>query len=184
MARLAPVLTELDLPREELNAARLDGELYAIGDGFAPIDELEQARHRALSLAALTRPRFIAERMTAAWIHGATAHPPRLPQFCVSHEARTGGGGGRWHAVREVVISASEVDVFGPVSVTNVLRTAIDVLRWGDAFDDREAEIVHCLLERAGLSLSSCQQEVMSRHRLLGKGRALHRLGRMLAARS
>ena len=38
MTRLATVLTRNDLPSAELHAMRLDGELFAIDEAFAPID--------------------------------------------------------------------------------------------------------------------------------------------------
>lgn len=174
--RLAPVLTELDLPLPELMAARMDGELYAVGDGFAPIDEFEQAHHRALSLSVMSRPRLIAERMTAAWVHGARHRPPRVPEFCVSHSARVRARPSTPHSPREVVIADDEIVTFGAVSVTSPLRTAIDLLRGERPFDHDHARAVRLLLESGQFSLENCRSAIAGRHRLAGKKRALERL--------
>lgn len=174
--RLAPVLTELDLPLEELQAARLDGDIYAIGDGFASIDEFEQAHHRALSLSALARPRFIAERATAAWVHGAAFSPPDVVQFCVSHSARVRIQVSPRVQLREVVITPHEVVNFGDISVTTPLRTAIDLLRAeGDFGTERGAQVLR-LVDVCGIDLEGCRGEVVSRHKLAGKRRALARI--------
>ncbi|MCU1403664.1 MAG: hypothetical protein JWM70_1988, partial [Microbacteriaceae bacterium] len=38
MSRLESVLCRIDLPEAELQAARLDGEVYAVSECFCPID--------------------------------------------------------------------------------------------------------------------------------------------------
>ncbi|WP_403024874.1 hypothetical protein [Salinibacterium sp. GXW1014] len=183
--RLAPVLTELDLPLQELQAARLDGDLYAIGDGFASIDEFEQAHHRALSLGAIARPRFIAERMTAAWVHGAVPAPPAVFEFCVSHSARARAQVSPRVQVREVVIAPSDVVRFGGIAVTSPLRTVIDLLRAeGDFANERMSQLLR-LMSANAIELDDCRREVESRHKLAGKRRALDRIATLgEAARS
>ena len=51
MARLPMVLGTDDLPIAELCAARLDGELFAIDDGWAPVDEPDLPAFRAAVVA-------------------------------------------------------------------------------------------------------------------------------------
>ena len=76
MARLPAVLDTHDLPLAELCAARLDGELVAIDDGWTPLDEPDLPALRA-AVTALRAPRsLVIERMSAAWVHGALAAPP------------------------------------------------------------------------------------------------------------
>lgn len=174
--RLSPVLTELDLPLQELHAARLDGEVYVVGDGFAPIDEFEQARHRALSLRAVARPRFIAEMMTAAWIHGASLSPPLIHEFCVSTSARSTASNSHRTSVREVVILEADVLSFDGVMVTTPARTAIDLLRTRSEFTARDAAVVSSLLLVAGWASDDCRSAIDSRYKLAGKRRALARL--------
>ena len=59
MARLPPVLDTHDLPLAELCAARLDGELFAIDDGWAPLDEPDLPAFRA-AVTALPCPKILA----------------------------------------------------------------------------------------------------------------------------
>lgn len=174
--RLSAVLDELDLPLPELQAARLDGDVYAVGDGFSPIDEQEQAHHRAQSLRAFMLPRLIAERMTAAWIHGGRASPPAIHEVCVSYAARARVPATRRYAVREVVLDEHEIVTIGGLAVTTPLRTAIDLLRSEGDFGASEHAVVLRLLEHAGFDLNVCRETIEHRHKLAGKRRALARL--------
>lgn len=72
MARLIPpVLRDTDLPLAVLSAARLDGVLWSIHDGYCPIDEPDRAELRALALSHLVQAHDIIVGRTAAWVHGA-----------------------------------------------------------------------------------------------------------------
>jgi hypothetical protein len=173
--KLSPVLSQVDLPLEELQAARLDGEVYMIGEAFAPIDEVEQARHRAHSLRAMMVPRLIAERMSAAWIHGARDRAPASHEFCVSHSARVRVPSPRRFHLREVVLGPGDTETIGGVMVTTPLRTAIDLAR-GQAFGDAEAEVLRSLLRVHQLSVDECRREIEQRHKLAGKRNALVRI--------
>src|SRR5687768_17102372 len=88
MTRLSPVLDATDLPIAELWAARLDGELFTLDDCFVPIDAPEGARERAAAIARQWPQRFIAERLTAAWIWGVLDTPPVRHELCASLGAR------------------------------------------------------------------------------------------------
>lgn len=174
--RLSPVLDARDLPLAELQAARLDGEVFAIGEGFAPIDEQEQSRHRARSLATLMHPRFIAAQMTAAWVHGAVRHPPAVHQFHVSYSARARKPTSKRFTLREVVIGDGETTLLGGILVTEPMRTAVDLLRADADFDVSEAAAVRELLGLARLGPDECRAVIVGRHKLAGKQRALSRL--------
>lgn len=167
------MLTEYDLPLPELLAARLDGDVYSVGDAFAPIDECEQPHHRARSIAVTVSPRLIAERATAAWIHGARPTPPAVHQVCTSYFARTRPAHERPLVLREVVIGPDEVESIGGIAVTTVLRTAIDLSRTEAGF---ERETVLSLLTMAGLEPQGVLDAVLSRPKLAGKRRAVARL--------
>jgi len=179
-SRLSPVLSALDLPREELQAARLDGEVFAIDDCFSPVDEFEQGSHRGMSLAATTPRRFIAERRSAAWIHGARLDPPVVHQLCVSLSARAHVPWNPRVTVREVVISDDETLLVGGFAVTTPLRTVIDYLRSSE-FGARDTEEVLALMRLGALDPSSCREHLEGRRNLPGKQRALRRLDRLCA---
>ena len=129
MARLPSVLDTRDLPLAELCAARLDGELFAVDDGWAPLDEPDLPAFRA-AVTALRAPRsLVIERMSAAWVHGAIAAPPAVAQFCVPLSARLAVIGDHRALVREVRIDDDEIVRFGEVPCTTPTRTAFDLLR-------------------------------------------------------
>jgi hypothetical protein len=60
----------------ELSAARLDGELFAVGDAFAPVGEPIDARHRAAALLGDVPPGYTIVGRSAAWLHGAGGRCP------------------------------------------------------------------------------------------------------------
>lgn len=66
-----------DLPLAELCAARLDGELVAIGTGWCPVDEPDLPSLRAAAVAPRLPAPLIVERRSAAWVHGALPSPRR-----------------------------------------------------------------------------------------------------------
>lgn len=171
--RLAPVLSAHDLPLPELRAMELDGELVAVDDAFAPIDQPPGPAQRAASLAVYCQQRLIAEQRTAAWVWGATLDPPRRHELCVSIGARA-----RTHhpgrlTVREVVIAPAEIAVLGAVRVTTPMRTVIDLARFQSPFD---ARLVTALIDASHLTLAACIAELQERTNLPQKKLALARL--------
>jgi hypothetical protein len=175
MARLQPVLTAHDLPVPELMAARLDGELAVLDGAWTPVDEIEQPRHRALSLALRLPDRVIIEQRSAAWVWGATLLPPNEHQLCAAIGARVRPGAG-WPPVREVVIDDDEIWTFGVAKVTCPMRTVIDLVRFADAFDDELAATVIALLDIGGLEIQQCLEAMEGRRNLPSKRRARARL--------
>ncbi|MDF2575265.1 MAG: hypothetical protein K0S05_2177 [Agromyces sp.] len=182
MARLPVVLGTLDLPIAELCAARLDGELFAIDDGWAPVDEPDLPAFRA-AVIALRMPRpLVIERMSAAWVHGAVAVPPAVAQFCVPHSARIAPIGDRRATVREVKLDESDVVEFGGIRCTSVVRTGFDLLRDADYETvDGEAVVAALMAPRPWLG-SSLGDRLDAATRMPHKSLALARLERALAA--
>lgn len=175
--RLASVLSSADLPLAELCAARLDGELYGMADGWCPVDEADDARTRSLAAALLVSPRAIAERMTAAWIHGAGPEPARQ-QFCVDV-------GSRVHMIlsprvqlREVRVPEADLVRFAGIRVTGVLRTLADLARDASLPHGAAVAALARLLERPGCSPGA----VLARLPGAGQQRALAE-ARLAAAR-
>lgn len=60
----------------ELAAARLDGHVVDLGEGYIPADLVESAGTRARTIASLVPPHTAASGPTAAWVHGAGDRPP------------------------------------------------------------------------------------------------------------
>lgn len=177
--RLPSVLSTIDLPWAELLAARLDGDLYTVDECFAPVDEIEQPRHRAAALRSQCADRVIAEKRSAAWIWGALDRPPARHELCVAIGARVTAPAETWLTVREVVIAASELTTIGDMQLTTRLRTAVDILRFSPAFGPEEAQIVRCLMRDGGFGIQDCVADLTSRRNLPHKRRALDRLTRL-----
>ena len=169
---LPPILSAADLPAPELSAARLDGELFAVGACFAPVDEIEQPLHRAAALHAGQSGRLIAEQLSAAWVWGALDAPPAHLQFCAATGARVSHSPARWMTVREVVIEPDDIVAFGPALVTTPLRTAVDLVRFSSTFGAREIQVVR----RLGSSLEAASRLIGERRNLPNKRQALARL--------
>ncbi|GGK85540.1 hypothetical protein GCM10007382_01880 [Salinibacterium xinjiangense] len=182
--RLPPVLSGADLPAAELWAAKLDGELFLVGDCFAPVDEIVQATHRARAVHSVGAPatgvdsRLIAEQRSAAWIWGALDVAPIHQQLCVVSNSRAGRDLPRTVSVREVVIRGSEIAMVGGLRVTTPLRTIIDLARFSEAFEFADVRTVSRLMRQSGISLEQCEADINGRRNLPGKRRALQRLSR------
>jgi hypothetical protein len=174
--RLPLVLSERDLPLPELLAAGLDGEVFRVGGAFAPVDEIVNPAHRAHAILDLAPARYIAEQHSAAWVWGALGMPPLTHEFCVNIGARVTGSPARRHRVREVVIERREITVFGDVSVTTPLRTALDLARFSDRFGADEARATLELMRLADFSVDDCLAELNGRRNLPNKRQAIQRL--------
>jgi len=176
MARLAPVLHAGDLPLAELCAARLDGELVGIDEGFASIDAGDSALNRAAAAGRYWPHRLIAEQATAAWIWGARPDPPARHQLCASKNARARPPVPARSTVREVVIDTDEFALVGTVRVTTPLRTVVDLARFAEPYDDRALETLGRLADRYGVTLAQCRSALDRRRNLPAKKLAWSRL--------
>jgi hypothetical protein len=174
--RLSPILFTADLPLPELDAARLDGELFSVDHCFAPIDEPERAALRAGSLAVRFSPRLIAEQRSAAWVLGALDDPPEVHQLCAGLDARVRPSDLTGLEVREVVIDQQDLVTIGGFRVTTAARTAIDLARFSRDFARPERELTGRLLALGGLSVADCVRTMERRRNLPGKRRAVERL--------
>lgn len=126
MPSLAPILTSRDLPQAELSAARLDGELFAVDECFAPVDEVETPWLRARALAAQFGDRVVVGG-SALWVHGAVVSPPGLHdglQRRLTSVRRYGRV-----VVHEGAMPACDVRTIGGVRVSTEIRTAVDHAR-------------------------------------------------------
>jgi hypothetical protein len=173
---LPGVLLDGELPLVVLRAAALDGDLYAIGEGYRPIDLPADPSARAASLAGIAVRERILAGPTAAWVWGARPDPghPYLvvvpPGAAVGHALPGVEGGVR---VREQQLRARDVMRLAGVPVTTPLRTAIDLLR--ATGPDWERQVVAALLQVAGLPVDVVIADLATRRRLAGASTAAAR---------
>jgi hypothetical protein len=134
--RIPITLEAGDLPAAELQAMRLDGELFALVDSWCPVDVVETPAVRARAVMAARSDRLVAAGRTAAWIWGALPVLPRPLELCSDVRARARLRPGADAVVHEFVLEAGDVATLGGVPVTTPLRTLIDLARSGAADDD------------------------------------------------
>jgi hypothetical protein len=149
--RLASILSSRDLPRAELGALVLDGEVYRVDDCVASVDEVSGPLVRASALALELPERLIAEQHSAAWVWGATASPPARHEVCADITARKRPPLAAALVVREVVILHDDYVVLAGAAVTTPMRTAIDLARFVTEWTADDARIVTELLHGSGL---------------------------------
>jgi hypothetical protein len=181
--RLAPVLSVLDLPLAELCSARLDGEVYEVDACYSPVDELASPWLRAAALAAQVPSRLIAERATAAWVHGALRTPPRRHEYCVDSVARCHPPALRNVRIREVVLDERDTVVLAGLRVTTPLRTLCDIARTVADFTPSHEAACLGLLALPGVTPAAARERLAASGALPDKRRAITRLD-ALAGRS
>ena len=147
--RLPDLLPPVLLPAAELGALRLDGEVYHVGSSWRPVDLPETAEARADALAVELGTAVVADRATAAWLHGARASPPTPLTACVPISARVAVGKRPGVEVRELRLRDFELVRMGVLRVTDAARTAVDLLR-RDEWDRHARETVSVLLAQCG----------------------------------
>jgi hypothetical protein len=174
--RLSPVLADADLSPAELQAARLDGEVYDLAGAYCLLGELEAPGHRARAVLVGRSPRLIAELHTAAWIWGAVDTLDGL-EFAVTPDARARLGPAHHATVRELVYEPGDLTTLDGCQVTTPLRTIIELARSSDDFD---ATIVNRLAVIGGLRLDDCLASLESRAGIPSKARAVENLRRVL----
>ncbi|RIJ51574.1 hypothetical protein DZG00_08315 [Clavibacter lycopersici] len=174
--RLAPVLSVLDLPLAELCSARLDGEVYEVDACYSPVDELASPWLRAAALAAQVPSRLIAERSTAAWVHGAVRMPPRTHEYCVDSVARCHPPALRNVRIREVVLDERDTVVLAGLRVTTPLRTLCDITRTVADFTPRHEAACLGLLALPGVTTTAAREHLAGCGALPDKRRSMARL--------
>jgi hypothetical protein len=174
--RLSPVLADADLSPAELQAARLDGEVYDLAGAYCLLGELEAPSHRARAVLAGRSPRLIAELRTAAWIWGAVEQLDGL-EFAVTPDARARLGPAHHATVREIVYEPGDLTALDGCQVTTPLRTVIEFARNDEALDPTT---VSRLAAIGGFELGDCLASLESRAGIPSKGRAVENLRRLL----
>lgn len=177
----APLLDADILPVVELLALCLDGHLFRVGDAFAPAGAVDGPALRSRAFARTAPGWAVADRGSAAWIHGTRSMPPPVPQVCVPPRRR-GGALSPAVGTSHRVIADDETVVFDGVRVTSPLRTAIDLLCSGTSFGEGDALEIRHLLLLAGVSPAQLDDRLRT-SRQKGCGVARQRLPAVARAR-
>lgn len=165
----------------ELAAARLDGHVIEIGDGYMPMDTVEGADARATSIAHLVAAHTAACGPTAAWIHGAGDSPPLL-----HHVRRTSATRVRTATASRVVYhegraAPESVQTIAGVKVVGVLPTAMELV-FDAALAHTDAPWLHALLLVNPQLLDEMRISLDSTPRRPGRRGAVRMVDDLLAA--
>lgn len=120
----------------ELSAARLDGHLVELGEGYIPADAVETAHLRAFSLRELLGPHLAATHESAAWIHGALGEPPPRHRAQRAVSRRLHHVIDRRLVYRDGCLAGADLCTFAGVWVTTPVRTLADLARRAHHDDD------------------------------------------------
>jgi len=115
------------LSHSELSAARIDGHVVEVGEGYIPADLLEGPDVRATAVAAFVRTGTAACGPTAAWIHGAGDAPPSVHHVRRCVERRLRPATSARLVFHDTMVPASDVALIGGVPVTSPIRTMLDL---------------------------------------------------------
>ncbi len=170
------LLDQSQLPRAELGAARLDGEVRELAGSYCAVDVHPSAALRGVAIAPLVPDRLVVERLSAAWVHGATPRFPRPVQLCIRSSNRIRDVPSVERRVRQVLLGDDEIVAAGPVQVTSRVRTAVDLVRCEPLFDRAVLLGVTTLLLAAESSVAECAHHLQRVPHLPHKHRALQRL--------
>ncbi|MFF1572176.1 hypothetical protein ACFVWR_05470 [Leifsonia sp. NPDC058292] len=161
----------------ELCAARLDGELFSVGDAFVLLDTPDTAELRAGAFHRSAPRGVVADRLTASWIHGVRATPPAPWQVCGDSARRISATAAQGIDLRQCVLGRGDVEVLGDARVTTPLRTAVDLLRIVPRFTRQWATEILALLELDDTGFDACRRSLRRHPHSPGNRRALERLG-------
>jgi hypothetical protein len=176
MSALPPVLCGRDLPLPELAAARLDGDVFMLGDEhYVCVDECDRPFLRARSLAGVLPSAAIVEGTTALWVYGTRSRPPARHTICIdaTHRARVDPDI-RW-TVRERLLGDGDVTRLAGIRLVTPLCLACDLLR-AASFTSQEQGAVARILHLAHLDRAAVRDRLQRSGPLPGVRRALRRL--------
>ncbi len=168
------------LSQQELGAARLDGLLVEIGEGYMPADLPEDAGARAAALSMILSPGYAMSGPTAAWVHGVGDAPPARhhAQRAVDHRPRIDQR--RDVIAHEGRVPHSDLVFLGAIPVTAPLRTLTDLVLMSGRY--RECAVWMPKMAVAFPSLVPQVQTLLAaRSRLPGKRAAMSAIADLLA---
>ncbi|ROS54412.1 hypothetical protein EDF50_0492 [Frigoribacterium sp. PhB24] len=177
--RLPTVLTPDDLPEAELRAAALDGQVYACGDAWRSVAEIDDHVGRAVAAGLALGAGVVAAERTAAWVWGARGPAPLPHSGLVVSPARVKHRG-RGSVVRQVVIDHDEIVSVGGAAVTTPARTLVDLARRED-WAPQDATAARDVASHQRVTTTEAVAVLDRRGRLPHRDRTLDRLARACA---
>lgn len=181
MTGLPDILSSNDFPEAELCALRLDGELYRLGECFRPVDLPADKFGRALAVARAGHPKLVADRLTAAWIHGVVDEAPYPAQFCVDTRVRAHNTVLLRFGARQVILGSSEIELLGSQQVTSAMRTAVDIAHCSTDFGTVERELIRSLAQHGDFTLADCADVLEAGPKWSGRRATARRLASLAA---
>ncbi|SEC21884.1 hypothetical protein SAMN04489806_2889 [Paramicrobacterium humi] len=180
MPRLLPtVIHAPTLPLAVLSAAKLDGQLWEVFDGYSPVDEPDRPELRALALLASVDDGDIIVGRSAAWVLGAMPRPVLPIDVCGNARRKAPRRGGIHF--RELLIDERDVlTLAGRVRVTGRERTIRDIAFAAERMHGDTSAVIE-LCGRDPARLTACVNEIAARGRAPGKVRALDYLAHVAA---
>ena len=115
----------LTLP--ELSAARLDGHVVELGEGYVPADLIDSPQARAAAIAGIVPANTALCGPSAAWVHGAGDRPPARHHVrrAVSHRLRVDLP--PRVILHDTTLPEDDVIQFGGTLVMTPVRTMVDL---------------------------------------------------------
>lgn len=159
----------------ELSAARIDGVLTELGEGYIAADDIDDARHRAASLRTVLPSGFVAFGPSAAWVHGAGAAPPTRHHLQSAGHRRGRLPRGLTARLHDSAAPADAQERIGDVVVTSIVRTFQD-LALGIGRESDFRRWTHLLAQTHPDALPAAIEALRSRARVPGKRAALELL--------
>ncbi|KPG84181.1 hypothetical protein [Frigoribacterium sp. RIT-PI-h] len=172
--RLPLVLTDDDLPETELRAAALDGQVYAVGDSWRSIAEIDDHVGRAIAVGSALGAGVVAAERTAAWVWGARGPAPLPHSGLVVSPARVKHRG-RGSVIRQVVIDDDEIVTARGVAAATPARTGGARAR-RDNWTPQDETAAGDVSTQQGVTSAEAVAVLDRRGRLPPRARAVHRL--------
>lgn len=115
----------------ELCAARLDGDVVELGEGFTPADSIESDAWRAASIATVLplRDAFAFVGPSAAWIHGAGDAAPNRHHVRRIVDRRLRSQSTPRLTVHDTVLDNTHLTHISGIAVSHPGRTLFDLAR-------------------------------------------------------
>lgn len=116
------------LSQPELSAARLDGLLMEVGEGYMPADMPEGPAARATAISGFVTAGLAASGPTAAWVHGAGDAAPVRHHLHRASVRRVRAPSGSRIVFHDRALPPEDVVLVAGVPVTTPLRTLLDLV--------------------------------------------------------
>lgn len=120
----------LDFHATELNAMRLEGDVFDLHGVYIPADSPDVLATRVAIARAGAPLKLILDGRSAAWAWGATNHFPAHPELCSNLFGRTTKRHDGYKPARTVRLNANDVIETDGGTTVSPWRTTVHLLRW------------------------------------------------------